>query len=225
MGNSNHKYIYYQMSDIKNTIKDLIGEEKFEALKKYFSKQNFMEVKAKDGSVLVYEGELAEGVAVFVVTSEGNKPVEGVVELEDGTVLETEGGLVTKITKMTAPDENEKKEDEVKMEGVSPEVQALIDELKARIEALEAKLGEYAAKPDINEKVDKAIEDLNTLLASKDETKANFTAIDGKFKQVVELMNEIANLPVAPAKEEKFEAKSKRETKIKALSDSLSKLK
>lgn len=219
------------MSNIKQSIKDLIGAEKFEALKNLFASQKFAEVAAKDGSTLVYDGELAEGVAVFVVTSEGNKPVEdGVVELADGTMLECAGGVVTKITQMTAKPEEKKPEE---MEGLTPDVEKAIadyvskvkDELQAQIDELKSMMGEYKAQPDINEKVDKAIEDLNTLLSSKqEETKDKFSEVENKFKQVVELMEKIADLPVAPAKEEKFEQKTKRETNIRNISEALKKL-
>lgn len=214
----------------KLKIKDYLGE-KYDGFIALFSNHQFAEVAAKDGSTLVYDGELAEGVAVFVVTSEGNKPVEdGVVELADGTILECAGGVVTKITQMAVKPEEKKPEE---MEGLTPDVEKAIadyvskvkDELQAQIDELKSMMGEYSKAPDINEKVDKAIEDLNTLLSSKqEETKGKFSEVENKFKQVVDLMEKIADLPVAPAKEEKFEQKTKRETNIRNISEALKKL-
>lgn len=221
---------------VKMKIKDLIGEEKYNALLSIFKSEKFAEVEAKDGSMLVYEGDLAEGVAVFVVTAEGNKPVEdGVVELADGTLLECAGGVVTKVTKLgvaekaTEPTENK---DEQKMEGLSPDVEKAIadyvtkvkDELQAQIDDLKAMFG-AAKNDDINQKVDKAIEDLNKVLASNDKDASKFEVIDNKFKQVIDLVEQIANLPIAPAKEEKFEQKTKRQSAITNLADRISKLK
>lgn len=231
MANNITTYIYYQMSNIKQSIKDLIGAEKFEALKNLFASQKFAEVAAKDGSTIVYEGELAEGTPVFVMTAEGNIPAEGVVELADGTVLECSGGVVTKITKMEAKKEDEEKKEV--MEGLSPDVEKAIadyvskvkDELQGQIDELKSMMGEYSKTPDINEKVDKAIEDLNTLLSSKqEEIKGKFSEVENKFKHVVELMEKIADLLAAPAKEEKFEQKTKRETSIRSIADAIKKI-
>lgn len=57
------------------------------------------EAVLKDGTIVRYEGELAEGVAIMVVTPEGEMSApDGEHELEDGTIISTSEGKVTAIT-------------------------------------------------------------------------------------------------------------------------------
>lgn len=208
---------------IKDKLKEVLGVDNYNKVMAVFADHKFTEVAAKDGSMLAYEGELKEGTAVFIVTAEGNKPVEGPIELEDGTILETKDGLVTKITPPAA-----------KMADVTPEIVDLIkaevdkvrSEMQAQIDELKAAMEGYT-KPseDINTKVDAAIEDLNKLLAAKDENKERFAANEIKFSEVLSMMEQILNLPIAPGKEEKFEAKSKRETNLQNLAAKIKSLK
>lgn len=67
----------------------------------------------EDGTVLVWDGDLEEGVtAVFVQTEEGDVPApDGEHRLEDGTLLITEGGILQSIVSAD-------KEEEMQYEGV-----------------------------------------------------------------------------------------------------------
>lgn len=72
---------------LKQIRKMLFGEEK-----------TFAEATLKDGTVIKWEGELAEGVAVMAITADGEVPApDGNHQLEDGTIVTTVGGLVTEI--------------------------------------------------------------------------------------------------------------------------------
>ena len=87
-----------------NTIKELV--------KKHFNlveaaKQSFGEIKSADGELtLAYEGdELAQGLAVFVVTADGQVPApDGEHALEGGVTIVTMDGKIEAI-KETAPTE------------------------------------------------------------------------------------------------------------------------
>lgn len=91
-----------------------------------------------DGTEIQWEGELAVGVALFVVTNEGLVPApDATHEVEGGMLVTTEGGLVTEI--------------------VEPEVEVEIEAKEfATIEAFEIAVAELkAAIADLNSKVEK----------------------------------------------------------------------
>lgn len=57
------------------------------------------EVKLKDGSSIMVEGEIKEGATVSVITPEGAiVPMDGDYESEDGTIYSVTGGLIVTIT-------------------------------------------------------------------------------------------------------------------------------
>ena len=75
------------ISTLKSVFADAEVEETVE--------QKFEEATLVDGTIVKWEGELAEGVALVVVMPEGEVAApDGIHELSDGTVVETAGGLV-----------------------------------------------------------------------------------------------------------------------------------
>lgn len=94
------------LSDNKAS-KSIIMKALYELVNKVRKSLNMEEIKApeafaeatlKDGTIVKWEGELAQGTAVMVVTPEGEAPApDGTHELEDGTTFTTEGGLVTDV--------------------------------------------------------------------------------------------------------------------------------
>lgn len=94
------------------------------------------EAVLKDGTIVRYEGELAEGVAIMVVTPEGEMPApDGEHELEDGTIISTSEGKVTAITPAEPSVEVEVEAGDYKKEmGVA---MSKIDDLTQKIAALE----------------------------------------------------------------------------------------
>lgn len=65
----------------------------------------FGEAKLKTGELLVWEGDsLAQGVAIMIETPQGLLPApDGVHELEDGSMVEVAGGIVTAVKMPDAP--------------------------------------------------------------------------------------------------------------------------
>lgn len=90
-----------------------------------------------DGTEIQWEGELAVGAAIFVVTNEGLIPApDATHEVEGGMLVTTEGGLVTEI--------------------VEPEVEVEVEAQFATLEAFEVAVAELkAAIADLNSKVEK----------------------------------------------------------------------
>lgn len=119
------KEITLKQEEMNETSKITEAIEKgFLTLKELFTRKESTKVTLAtamlaDGETQVeYEGELAEGTALFVVVPDGdNVPApDGSHELEDGTVVMTEGGLVTSIEPAAeAPAEESSEEEAVEM--------------------------------------------------------------------------------------------------------------
>jgi hypothetical protein len=120
-----------------NKIEKIIGAQKYQEIKKFLfgeetEKKEEEEVKMaqatlEDGTIIEIDGELAENVAVFVVTEEGNvEAPDDTHVLSDGTKVTTVNGIVTAIER--AGEE-------------APEVMAAV-------EALEQTIQEYQKQVD-----------------------------------------------------------------------------
>lgn len=146
-------------------------------LKMDFAKiEKFESAKLKDGTEIMWDGDLLEGAALMVVTDGNQMPApDAVHELEDGTMITTVGGLVTKI-------EGKKMETEVEVEMAK-----VLAELTERFTALEAN---FSA---MNEKFT-AYESKFTAI---DETIANTTKnVNEKFEAIKVIVDEIAEEPI-----------------------------
>ena len=112
-----------------NSIKELV--------KKHFNlieKQSFMTIKTADGALtLEYDGEaLAEGLAIFVVTEDGNVAApDGEHMLEGGVTITTKDGKIEAImeTTMAVADVVEEKMAEATPEEVVTEVADTVKEV------------------------------------------------------------------------------------------------
>jgi hypothetical protein len=104
----------------------------------------FAEVSTDKG-VLIYDGELAEGIEV--VNEDGENPEDGEYALEDGTILVVSEGKVSEIKKAEDPANEEVKEEPIKEEAEpEPAEEPIVpDEKDALISELQAKLAEYKA--------------------------------------------------------------------------------
>ena len=132
-----------------NSIKELV--------KKHFNlieKQSFMTIKTADGALtLEYDGEaLAEGLAIFVVTEDGNVAApDGEHMLEGGVTIRTKDGKIESImeTTMAVADVGEEKmAEETPEEVVADVVEEVISEevIKAVTEAVSDVVGEMMKK-------------------------------------------------------------------------------
>ncbi len=154
-------------------------KEAFEKIKRLlFSEETkFGNAKLADGTIVQWEGDMGEGVAVNVVDTEGNMmpAPDGTHELEDGTFVTTVGGLVTKIE--SAKKEEEEAETESEMEKMFAEFAEQFKALQAEVETFKAQLAGYDEK-----------------FASLETTKAD---TDGKFSAILEAVKEISEEPAA----------------------------
>lgn len=167
---------------------------KSEALSKIkillFGEQKFEQAKLEDGTIVMWEGELSTGAALFVVDEQGvQMPApDGEHKLEDGTIVSTAGGLVVTVTPADAEGEAEieVEVEDKKNEDMAGELEMLVEKLAEKLAALEAKIEEMGKKPESmsSEDVNAKVEAINSEIASK-------------FNAVVDLVSKISNEPAA----------------------------
>jgi hypothetical protein len=167
---------------------------KSEALSKIktllFGEQKFEQAKLEDGTIVMWEGELATGTALFVVAEDGTQMPAPDAEhkLEDGTIVSTVGGLVVTVTPAEAEAEAEitVEVEDKKTEDMAGELEMLVEKLAEKVAALEAKLEEMSMKPEAmsSSDVNAKVEAINSEIASK-------------FNAVVDLVSKISNEPAA----------------------------
>lgn len=186
---------------------------KSEALSKIknllFGEQKFEQAKLEDGTIVMWEGELATGTALFVVAEDGTQMPAPDAEhkLEDGSIVSTVGGLVVTVTPAEAEEKEEVEVEDKKKEEMASELEMLVEKLAEKLAALEVKIEEMGKKPeamsteDVNAKVDA----INTEIASK-------------FNAVIDLVSKISNEPAAaPAQPVKSGFKKENKNSIEDL--------
>lgn len=98
----------------KEKILKAIGSDSWDKIKKLAFGEapagEFTEATLADGTTISYEGELAEGTAVMVLSPEGEAPIpDGEYELEDGATFTTKKGVVETYTPAEEAAEGEEK--------------------------------------------------------------------------------------------------------------------
>jgi len=202
---------------VNNTIKELV--------KKHFNlveatEQSFGEIKTADGELtLSYEGdELAQGLAIFVVTPEGNVPApDGEHALEGDITIVTADGKIEAIKETEAPAEEELEEEIVSEEMAEEEV---IEEEKMEepVEAIADAVTEEVAE-EVSDAVEAAIDE-EVVAAVAEAVKE---VVEEMTKEMEERMKSLeekyASFSSAPASEKtiasSFSKKSKSEENYK----------
>lgn len=182
-----------------NTIKELV--------KKHFNlvdatKQSFGEIKTADGELtLVYEGDaLAQGLAVFVVTADGQVPApDGEHALEGGVTIVTMDGKIEAI-KETAPTEEalvgeEMQEEMTPAEAVAEEV---VDEVSEEV----ASVVEEAISEEVIAAVTEAVAGAVGEMMKKYEEK--MAALEAKFDSFSSAPAAKKTIPTQIASREEF---------------------
>jgi hypothetical protein len=95
------------LDSVISTLKSVFADAETEVVAE---EKTFGEAALVDGTIVKWEGELAEGTALTVVLPEGEVAApDGIHEVSDGTIIETAGGLVVNIQPMSdiATEDNE----------------------------------------------------------------------------------------------------------------------
>ena len=160
-------------------------KEAFERIKNllFSEEKQFENAKLVDGTIVQWEGELTEGVALNVVDSDGNMlpAPDGTHEVDNGSIVTTVGGLVTKIDQKETGSEEE----------VETEMQKMFAEF---VEQFKAFKSEFSA---IKDKVTSYDEKFAALETKSQETENYFSEI----KSVVEQLASEPATTIEPAKD------------------------
>lgn len=188
--------------DLKEAIDKLKVLIKFEENK---PELKFAEIKLKDGSILVADGEVPEvGTPINVVTESGTLPApDGEHVAEDGTTIIVKDGKIEAIKPMEKPSEPMESEAEVKMKALLTESEA---KFEARLKALEDKANSaFKENNELKEKLSK----------QKEVIDLTFNVVE----QLSKLPASASIKEVAPieAKEDKFSAIAENLSKLKTL--------
>ena len=143
---------------MNNTIKELV--------KKHFNlveatEQSFAEIKTADGELtLSYEGEaLAEGLAIFVVTADGNVAApDGEHMLEGGITIVTKDGKIEAIMETEETLEEEVVAEEMAEEEESMEEHDEEEKMEEPVEAIADAVTEEVAE-EVSDAVESAIDE------------------------------------------------------------------
>lgn len=184
-----------------------------------FGEQQFEQAKLADGTVVVWEGELGTGTALFVIDEAGTQQSapDGEHTLEDGTIVTTAGGLVVTVS----PKEQEEEEVEVenasekeKKDEMAGEMEMMLEKLAEKVAALETKIEEMSKKEAMSsEEVEAKVSEVKNEL-------------ENKFAAIKETVEAIAAEPAAEeAQPVKGAFKKAPKNKIEELAKTIQKLK
>ena len=189
------------LESVISTLKSVFADAEVEET----TEDNFAEATLVDGTIVKWEGELADGTALVVVMPEGEVAApDGIHELSDGTLIETAGGLVVNIE---AAADQEKKEEEEEMydnEFTSEMLNEMIE--KAMAQYAEA----FTASLDLIKSENESLKtELAEIKNSKEELKEEFSAT---LNKVGEELEEIAKSePSTASKPQEFKALTRAE--------------
>jgi hypothetical protein len=174
----NKQNIYTNMSDVKvllSKLKEIFSEE---------STMSFEEAKLADGlTIIKWEGPLAEGTSVMVISESGEVPApDGEHELQDGRKITIENGKVTALVLPEAPAEMPEAPVEVEVEAkqeMAEDLKPMVEECMTKIMKMEEMIAALEAK--ISEKMETA----EQKMGSQKEA----------FSQLVEIVEKLADAP------------------------------
>ena len=196
------------LESVINTLKSVFADAEVEET----TEDNFAESTLVDGTIVKWEGELADGTALVVVMPEGEVAApDGIHELTDGTIVETAGGLVVNIEAATdqGKDKKKKKDDEMyDNEFTSEELNALIE--KAMAQYAEA----FTASLELMKSENETLKtELAEIKSAKEELKNEFSAT---LNKVGEELEEIVKAePSTASKPQEFKALTRAERAAK----------
>jgi hypothetical protein len=188
------------LESVISTLKSVFSDAEVEET----TEDNFAEATLVDGTIVKWEGELADGTALVVVMPEGEVAApDGIHELSDGTLIETAGGLVVNI-EAAAGQEKEEEEEMYDNEFNSEMLNDLIE--KAMAKYAEA----FTASLDLVKSENESLKaELAEVKNAKDELKNEFSAT---LNKVGEDLEEIVKAePSTSSKPQEFKALTRAE--------------
>lgn len=190
------------LESVISTLKSVFADAEVEETP---TEENFEEATLVDGTIVKWEGTLAEGTALVVVMPEGEVAApDGIHELSDGTIIETAGGLVVNIQAMGEEVEEETYDNEFTSEMLNEMIE------KAMAKYAEA----FTASLDLIKSENETLKtELSEIKNSKEELKNEFSAT---LNKVGEELEEIVKAePSTASKPQEFKALTRAERAAK----------
>jgi len=188
------------LESVIHTLKSVFADAEVEET----TEGNFAEATLVDGTIVKWEGELADGTALVVVMPEGEVAApDGIHELSDGTIVETAGGLVVNIE---AAGEQKKEEEEEMYDN-----EFTIEQLSEMIEKSVSKYAEAftASLEAIKSENETLRTELASVKSAKEELKNEFSATLNKVG--TELEEIVKAEPSTAKKPQEFKALTRAE--------------
>lgn len=172
--------------------------------------ETFGEATLVDGTIVKWEGELAEGSALLVVSPEGDVSApDGVHELEDGTIIETAGGLVLSIKAVGAEEAPAVEEEN---EFTTEMLDSLIEKAMSKYAA------EFTASLEaITAQNESFKSELASVLESKAEMKKEFSATLEKVGVELEVIAKSEEPTAGKPREFSVETRAEKAARVGAL--------
>ncbi len=188
------------LESVISTLKSVFSDAEVEET----TEDNFAEATLVDGTIVKWEGELADGTALVVVMPEGEVAApDGIHELSDGTIVETAGGLVVNI-EAAGEQKKEEEEEMYDLEFTTEQLSEMIE--KAVSKYAEAFTASLEAIKSENETLRT---ELASVKSSKEELKSEFSATLNKVGTELE---EIVKAEASTAKKpQEFKALTRAE--------------
>ena len=188
------------LESVIHTLKSVFSDAEVEKT----TEENFAEATLVDGTIVKWEGELADGTALVVVMPEGEVAApDGIHELSDGTIVETAGGLVVNI-EAAGEQKKEEEEEMYDLEFTTEQLSEMIE--KAVSKYAEAFTASLEAIKSENETLRT---ELASVISSKEELKSEFSATLNKVGTELE---EIVKAEASTAKKpQEFKALTRAE--------------
>jgi len=197
------------MSDNKFSFLPTEFVEKFKKLKEEFNIQatpaapatpaTFNEATLVDGTIVKWEGDLAVGTPVMVVTAEGEVPApDGEHELTDGTIVVTVDGMVSEIRPVEPATEGEVPAADEEMKKAIEALMAEIAAMKSGFVSSETATAKFASVDEVaaqlKDQINKLLELVGTLVELPSENPIEtpaptFSALSKKQKAINKIIN------------------------------------
>ena len=198
--------------DLKDKIKLKLAEVKKVIFEDETPLEDFVDAKTATGDILKITPAVEVGATVEVITEDGEvaPAPDGGYELEDGSVITVDGGIVSNVESLEAPAEAPA-EEEMAAE-VDPLAEPTAEPQPFDVDALHKQI--------IDKLNSSIIERIDKLRFAKEESITELKEENGKlkeaFKGALELIEELANAeavaPAAPFKPNAFKKKGGRLT-------------
>ena len=172
------------LESVIHTLKSVFADAEIE---ENALEETFGEAVLVDGTIVKWDGELMEGTALVVVSPEGEVSApDGTHELNDGTIIETAGGLVLSIAPLGEEEVVEAEDNEFTAEMLEGMIEkaiskyaesftAALEAVKSTNENLKTELAEVKEskeelKNEFSTTLKKVGEDLEEIVKSEDST-------------------------------------------------------